>query len=90
MGRLHVYEERTDKYLSCFKQYVDNAKIVVDVGCGTGTFSKALAYGRRLVIALDIQEKLLREIEEENIHKVCADAHHLPFRENSIGCVLSL
>jgi len=90
MDRLHVYEERTDKYLGYFKQNIDNAEIVVDVGCGTGAFSKALAYGKRLVIAIDIEEGSLRKIENPCIERVCADAHHLPLRNGSVDCVLSL
>jgi len=56
MGRLHVYEERTGKYLSYFKHHIGNAKVIVDVGCGEGAFSRALAYEGRLVIALDIKK----------------------------------
>jgi ubiquinone/menaquinone biosynthesis C-methylase UbiE len=39
-GRLHAYEERTCKYLNHFKHYADGARIVVDVGCGTGASAK--------------------------------------------------
>jgi len=71
MSRLHIYEERTGKYLSYFKHYVSNARVIVDVGCGAGAFSKALARQGRLVIALDIEERLLRGIENPYIEKVC-------------------
>jgi 2-polyprenyl-3-methyl-5-hydroxy-6-metoxy-1,4-benzoquinol methylase len=90
VSRLHVYEERTGKYLSYFKHYVDNAKVIVDVGCGTGAFSKALVRQGRLVIAIDIERRLLREIENSYIEKVCADAHNLPLRVGSVDCFLSL
>jgi ubiquinone/menaquinone biosynthesis C-methylase UbiE len=90
MGRLHVYEERTGKYLSYFKRYVGNAKVIVDVGCGAGAFSKALARQERLVIAIDVEKRLLREIENPYIEKVCADAHRLPLRDGSADCVLCL
>jgi 2-polyprenyl-3-methyl-5-hydroxy-6-metoxy-1,4-benzoquinol methylase len=59
LSRLHIYEERTDKYLNYFKHYADGARIVVDVGCGIGAFSKALACEKRLVIALDIESRFL-------------------------------
>jgi len=88
MDRLHAYEERTGKYLGHFKQNIDGAKIVVDVGCGIGAFSKALACGKRLVIALDL-EKRLEGIENPYIESVRADVHHLPFRDGSVDCVLS-
>ena len=56
MGRLHVYEERTGKYLSYFKHHIGNAKVIVDVGCGAGAFSKALARQERLIIAIDVEK----------------------------------
>jgi len=70
MGKLHVYEERTDRYLSYFKHDVERAKIIADIGCGPGTFSKALARENRLVIALDIDEEMLKEIKDSRIEKV--------------------
>ena len=90
LSRLHVYEERTGKYLSHFKHCVDDAKVILDVGCGVGAFSKALAHQPLLVIALDIKRRPLREIENPYIEKVCADAHHLPLSDGSVDCVLSL
>ena len=90
MSRLHVYEKRTGKYFELFKHhYVSNARVIVDVGYGAGAFSKALALQERLVIALDIEERLLRGIENPYIEKVCADAHHLSLRDGSVDCVLS-
>jgi len=89
LSRLHVYEERTGKYLSYFKRYVSNARVIVDVGCGEGAFSKALARQERLVIAIDIEKRLLREIENPYIEKVCADAHHLPLCDGSADRILS-
>jgi len=32
MEKLHIYGGRTDNYLSCFKRYVGNAKVIVDTG----------------------------------------------------------
>jgi ubiquinone/menaquinone biosynthesis C-methylase UbiE len=95
LSRLHIYEERAGKYLNYFKHYVDKhyvdyAKIVVDVGCGTGAFSKALASNRHPVIALDIESRLLREFENPYIEKICADAQQLPLRDGSVDAVLSL
>jgi ubiquinone/menaquinone biosynthesis C-methylase UbiE len=90
VSSLHISEERTDKYLNHFKHHVDDAGIVVDVGCGTGAFSKALASNSHLVIALDIESRLLREFEDPYIEKVCEDAHQLPLRDGSVDAVLSL
>jgi len=90
MDKLHVYEERTGKYLGYFKQNIDDAKVVVDVGCGTGAFSKALVSEKRLVVALDIDEGALRKIKDSRIERVCGDAHYLPLRDGLVDCVLSL
>ena len=91
MDRLHVYEKRIGKYLSYFKHYVDSARMVVDVGCGAGTFSRASARRQRLVIALDVAGRLLEEeIKNSYVERICADAHNLPLREGSVDCVLSI
>jgi ubiquinone/menaquinone biosynthesis C-methylase UbiE len=90
LSRLHIYEERAGKYLNYFKHYADGARMVVDVGCGTGAFSKALASNKHLVIALDIESRLLRGFEDPYIEKVCADAQQLPLRDGSVDLVLSI
>lgn len=90
--RLGMYEERTIRYADFIMKFIGNSGVVLDVGSGPGVFSKLLARGGRKVIALDIQEDYLRKIEStsKNILKVCADAHYLPFRDDSIDYVLSL
>jgi len=90
MDKLGAYENRADKYVNCFRRYVNDAKVAADMGCGPGTFSGALADKERLVIALDVEKQLLRGLKEPGIEKVCADAHSLPFRGDSIDFVLSL
>jgi len=64
--------------------------LVLDVGCGGGAFSNALAQMKRSVIALDIRKDWPRKIESSSLERICADAHHLPLREGSVDCVLSL
>jgi len=89
LDKLQVYRRRTDKYLNHFKHYVGDAGVIVDVGCGEGVFSRALACQGRLVIALDLEIRSLREIENSHVEKVCADAHHLPLHDGAVDCVLS-
>ncbi len=90
MRKFGVYEKRQDEYLKYFKPYIRREDIVVDLGCGPDAFSKALTGEGRLVVALDIQERLLREIEDVGLERILGDAHVLPFRENSVDCILSL
>ncbi|MEM1510851.1 MAG: class I SAM-dependent methyltransferase [Desulfurococcaceae archaeon] len=90
--RLGMYRDRTIRYAGFFTQFIGSEGVVLDIGCGSGIFSKLLAKGERMVIALDIQEDFLRRMESTNIniHKVCADAHYLPFRDDSVDYVLSI
>jgi ubiquinone/menaquinone biosynthesis C-methylase UbiE len=90
LSKFRAYEGRTGKYLSHFKHYVDDAEVIVDVGCGAGAFSKALACEKRLVIALDIEKRLLKEVEGSYIERMCADAHNPPLRDGSVDCALSI
>jgi len=90
MSKLRVYEERTYEYVRLFERYISGARIILDVGCGTGAFSKAVVSRERLVIALDIDGDALRRIENNYIEKVCADAQNLPFRDSSVDCALAI
>jgi ribosomal protein L11 methylase PrmA len=38
--------------LSHLKRYVDEAEVIVDVGCGSGVFSKALARAKHKNMSL--------------------------------------
>lgn len=89
VDRLGAYKERADKYMRAFRQFIRNSGIILDVGCGPGTFSKIFA-SEHTVIALDIQKQPLKKIKNRKIHPLCADAHKLPLRKNAIDHVLSL
>jgi ubiquinone/menaquinone biosynthesis C-methylase UbiE len=89
LSNLKAYEERTNKYVEAFKNYINNAQTILDAGCGSGEFARKLAKKGNTITVLDIQKQYLTEIKEENIYKICVDACNLPLRENSIDYVLS-
>ncbi len=90
LRRLRVYEERTDRYLSVFEEYIYATGVILDAGCGSGVFSRSLIGGGRLVIGLDIDFEALGKLGRSSVERVCADAHHLPLRDCSVDFVLSL
>jgi len=90
MSNLGAYEERTNKYIEAFKNYIKIPGTILDAGCGSGEFAKKLVKKGNTIVALDVQKQPLKEIKGETITKICGDACNFPLRENSIGCVLSL
>jgi ubiquinone/menaquinone biosynthesis C-methylase UbiE len=88
--KTRAYEERATHYISAFSRYVNSAETILDVGCGSGVFSKALVRDGRIVIAIDINKKLLRKLGDGGVERICADAHFLPLRSQIFDRVLSL
>jgi ubiquinone/menaquinone biosynthesis C-methylase UbiE len=79
------------------KCQISPGELVLDIGCGTGysTCQVAEQYRAR-VIGLDISQRSLVEAKRrvikdglvEKVWIVQADAHHLPFRQNTFGRIL--
>lgn len=69
--------------------------ILLDIGCGTGLGAKAIAerYQSLYVVGFDVAFKMLTEskhkISLNGVDFICANAHLLPFRENSADFVFS-
>lgn len=69
---------------------------VLDVGCGPGRASAVMKgrWPKADVIALDIALPMLRQVAKNSrfwrpIRRVCAEAAHLPFADNSIDLIFS-
>jgi len=72
------------------KEYVTS--IVLEVGCGHGHH---LRYGENkyeTYIGVDIEHKFLRTVKNRfpGTHLINGDAYAMPFRDNSVDCVLSV
>lgn len=62
--KLRLYETRINRYLKIIEPYVNDADTVLDLGSGRGDFTKKLCGKVKQVIALDINCKALRNINE--------------------------
>lgn len=67
-------------------------QIILDLGAGTGEMTKYLYnYKKSTVITVDIAEKTLKINYQKHpkTHTICADANHLPIKNNSINLIIS-
>jgi ubiquinone/menaquinone biosynthesis C-methylase UbiE len=63
---------------------------LLDVGCGTGSYTAALAERGWDVTGVDISEDMLRLARERGVPGVNADATSLPFEDASFDSAISL
>jgi ubiquinone/menaquinone biosynthesis C-methylase UbiE len=63
---------------------------LLDVGCGTGSYTAALAEHGWEVTGVDISEDMLRRARERGVTAVHADATALPFEDASFDAVVSV
>ncbi len=63
---------------------------LLDVGCGTGSFSAALAEVGWDVTGVDVSADMLRRATARGVHTVQADAATLPFDDSSFGTAVSV
>jgi len=65
----------------------------LDVGCGGAWLAKSLTPQKQKVISMDISDinpkKALRQVPAETHHAVVADVFELPFRKNSLDCIVA-
>ena len=69
-------------------------RTVLDLGCGSGLYSRELVCrGAKIVVGIDLNRSALSELllySDEGLHLICADAEHLPFRDETFDMVLSV
>lgn len=69
------------------------AEWILDVGCGGAWLAKTLAPKGRNLISMDISDinpiKAVKSVGLPNHYGVVADVFALPFRENSIDCIVA-
>jgi len=60
---------------------------ILDIGCGSGTYQKAV--GKSIYVGCDLNSQSLKKAAKApNAGYICADATHLPFKDNSFDIVL--
>lgn len=78
-----------DRLFQCFAYELQHAKNLLDIGCGDGTlWTMFFADKAELVIGLDITTfSSWHRQKMGNLHFLRADAHFLPFRDNTFDIV---
>lgn len=68
---------------------------VLEIGCGTGTFSRLLAQRARRVVAIDLSPQMIHIAREQsqllpNLEFVVGDVLNYPLNEEQFDCIASL
>ena len=76
-----------------FKEFIGNRKsLVLEIGCGTGLFTKELAETDNQIVAIDISEALIEKAKERvhtrNVEFVVDNAYKTKFTPNSYDFIV--
>ena len=92
-GRDHG-PEMLELWMNVIASYVDKERIntIVDLGCGTGRFSEALAgYFDAAVVGIDPSQKMLeqaqRKLRDHRVRYELGSAEAIPLTDNSIDLI---
>jgi ubiquinone/menaquinone biosynthesis C-methylase UbiE len=89
-------EEQNAKMEAALRNIVlEENDIALDIGCGTGLLFLHIADKTRLLIAIDISRKLLKQAKKRakqylNIALIQADADHTPFRNQTFHALFAI
>ncbi|MFT5140595.1 MAG: malonyl-CoA O-methyltransferase [Lysobacterales bacterium] len=91
-----LQHEVESRLLERLEHTVQEPDRILDIGCGTGSASNAMAgeYPQASVIGLDWSKAMLRQMKktqmlEANPVGMCADMHAIPLAANSVNVVFS-
>jgi ubiquinone/menaquinone biosynthesis C-methylase UbiE len=87
-------KEQSEKYRTVI-EFLGNRqfKVLVDIGCGTGTFLSTAEEIYHYAIGIDLSIKMLRiamKRKTPNIDYVLASSSWLPLKDNSSDCIVSI
>lgn len=75
-----VYGDKTELIATCWARVFQGP--ILDYGCGTGQLSRVLKRYHSPVYAFDISRaSICRNVQDNNVVAVAANAFHLPFRD---------
>ena len=76
------------------KAVPQDARLILDVGCGNGWLANYFLRKNRMVISMDISTvnpiRTLKENPHVNHAALVADVFHLPIKNNSIDCIVAV
>lgn len=76
-----------------FKEFIgSNNRLVLEIGCGTGLFTKELAATGNTIIAIDISDILIKKAKErvsaQNVRFVVGNAYQSKFQSNTFDFIV--
>jgi ubiquinone/menaquinone biosynthesis C-methylase UbiE len=84
---LREHHEVIDQDLDLLKRFAPDARRLVDVGAGRGSFVTAANQHGRQALALDMQQEAAHLWPRLQVPGVLGDGLHMPFTENSFDVV---
>ncbi len=80
-----------EKMLNTMKDALKDCPLILDVGIGTGRFAQYFNDSGFTVIGVDVSLPMMRQAREKGVRSlVRADAHHLPFRDQSFDASIMI
>ena len=86
-------EMRWARRCRLFEAFLGNhRRRVLEIGCGTGLFTKALAGTDNAVVALDVSDLLIRKAKDRvssaRVHFVVGNAYETGFKPGTFDCIV--